>query len=50
MAGLPAAVIERAKEVALALSDRPTVEAQAPLGKRLSAPSRHEETQLPLEF
>jgi len=50
MAGLPAAVIERAKEVALALSDRPTVEAQAPLGKRLSAPSRREETQLPLEF
>jgi DNA mismatch repair protein MutS len=50
MAGLPAAVIERAKEVALALADRPTVEAQAPLGKRLSAPSRREETQLTLEL
>jgi DNA mismatch repair protein MutS len=50
MAGLPAAVIERAKEVALALAGRPTVEAQAPLGRRLSAPSGREETQLTLEL
>ena len=44
------AVIERAKEVALALAGRPTVEAQAPLGRRLSAPSGREETQLTLEL
>ena len=50
MAGLPPAVIERAKEVALTLGERPTVEAQAPLGRRLSAPARREETQLTLEL
>jgi len=48
MAGLPAGVIERAKEIAGALAGRPTVEAQIPLRARLSAPSRHEETQLDL--
>jgi len=48
MAGLPAGVIERAKEIAGALAGRPTVEAQIPLRARLSAPSRREETQLDL--
>jgi len=48
MAGLPAGVITRAKEIAAALGDRPAVETQVPLRARLSAPSGHEETQLTL--
>jgi DNA mismatch repair protein MutS len=48
MAGLPAGVITRAKEIAAALGDRPAVETQVPLRSRLSAPSGHEETQLTL--
>jgi hypothetical protein len=48
MAGLPAGVISRAKEIAAALGDRPAVETQVPLRSRLSAPSGHEETQLTL--
>jgi DNA mismatch repair protein MutS len=48
MAGLPAGVIARAKEIAGALDNRPTVEAQVPLRGRLAAPARHEETQLGL--
>ncbi len=50
MAGLPAGVIERAKEIAATLGGRPTVEEEIPLKVRLSAPSRHEETQLTLEL
>jgi DNA mismatch repair protein MutS len=48
MAGLPAGVISRAKEIAAALGDRPAVEVQVPLRSRLSAPSGHEEMQLTL--
>jgi DNA mismatch repair protein MutS len=48
MAGLPAGVIARAKEIAAALGDRPAVEVQAPLRTRLSAPGGREETQLTL--
>jgi len=48
MAGLPAGVIERAREIAAALDRRPTVETQAPLRTRLAGPDRQEETQLPL--
>lgn len=50
MAGLPAGVIERAKEIAAALGGRPTVEEEIPLKMRLSAPARREETQLSLEL
>lgn len=48
MAGLPAGVIARAKEIATALDERPTLEGQVPLRTRLGAPSGHEETQLRL--
>jgi DNA mismatch repair protein MutS len=50
MAGLPAGVVTRAREIAGALEGRPTLEAQVPLRARLAAPERREETQLPLEF
>ena len=50
MAGLPPGVIERAKEIAAALDGRPTVEEEIPLKARLSAPDRHEETQMSLEL
>ncbi|MFZ1124831.1 MAG: DNA mismatch repair protein MutS [Candidatus Baltobacteraceae bacterium] len=48
MAGLPAGVIARAKEIAGVLDNRPTLEAQAPLRVKLAAPAHHEETQLQL--
>jgi len=50
MAGLPAGVIARAREIAAALGERPTLEAQVPLRARLAAPSGREETQLALEL
>jgi DNA mismatch repair protein MutS len=50
MAGLPAGVIARAKEIAAALGERPAVDVQAPLRTRLSRPGGHEETQLTLEW
>jgi DNA mismatch repair protein MutS len=50
MAGLPAGVIARAKEIAAALDGRPTLEAQVPLRARLASPAHHEETQLRLEL
>jgi DNA mismatch repair protein MutS len=48
MAGLPAGVIARAKEIAAALGERPAVETQVPLRARLAAPGGHEEIQLGL--
>jgi DNA mismatch repair protein MutS len=50
MAGLPAGVVTRAREIAGALEGRPTLEAQVPLRARLAAPERREETQLALEL
>ncbi len=50
MAGLPAGVIFRAREIAEALGARPGLETQVPLRRRLSAPDRREETQLTLEL
>jgi DNA mismatch repair protein MutS len=50
MAGLPSGVIARAREIAAALGERPTLEAQVPLRARLAAASGHEETQLALEL
>lgn len=50
MAGLPAGVITRAREIAGVLGERPTLEAQAPLRARLAAPDGHEETQLTFEL
>ncbi len=47
MAGLPPAVIARAREIAAALEGRPTVEAQAPLRGRLT---RSTVTEQPLLF
>jgi DNA mismatch repair protein MutS len=47
MAGLPSGVIARAREVAAALQERPTVESQVPLRERLARPGS-EETQLTL--
>jgi DNA mismatch repair protein MutS len=48
MAGLPAGVISRAREIANVLEARPTLEAQVPLRARLAEPDRQEETQLTL--
>jgi DNA mismatch repair protein MutS len=48
MAGLPAGVIARAREIATVLSERPDLEAQVPLRARLVAPDHREETQLTL--
>jgi DNA mismatch repair protein MutS len=48
MAGLPAGVVARAREIAAALGERPALETQAPLRAKLAAPSGHEETQLTL--
>jgi DNA mismatch repair protein MutS len=52
MAGMPAGVIVRAREIAEALSGRPRLEARVPLRGKLAASStsRREETQLTLEF
>ncbi len=50
MAGLPAGVIARAKEIASALGERPAVEVQAPLRARLSPAAGREETQLTLDW
>ncbi|MBC5800892.1 MAG: DNA mismatch repair protein MutS [Candidatus Eremiobacteraeota bacterium] len=50
MAGLPGGVIARAKEIAAALDQRPTLEGQVPLRTRLAAPSGREEMQLALEL
>ena len=50
MAGLPAGVIARAREISSVLGERPTLEAQAPLRSRLAEPSRQEETQLTLDW
>jgi DNA mismatch repair protein MutS len=50
MAGLPAGVIARAREIAAVLDERPTLEGQVPLRSRLAAPRGREETQLGLEF
>jgi DNA mismatch repair protein MutS len=47
MAGLPSGVVERAREIASALEDRPTVEDQVPLRESLGHPGR-EEVQLTL--
>jgi len=47
MAGLPAGVIARAREIAGALAERPTLDGQVPLRARLAAAGR-EETQLAL--
>jgi DNA mismatch repair protein MutS len=48
MAGLPAGVIARAREIAGVLGERPTLEAQVPLRARLAAPDGREETQMTL--
>jgi DNA mismatch repair protein MutS len=48
MAGLPAGVIARAREIAGVLGERPTLEAQVPLRTRLAAPDGREETQMTL--
>jgi DNA mismatch repair protein MutS len=45
MAGLPAAVVARAREVAAVLSDQPALEERAPLRERLG---RHGETEIQL--
>ena len=50
MAGLPAGVIARAREIAAVLDERPTLEGQAPLRSRLAAPHGREEMQLGLGF
>jgi DNA mismatch repair protein MutS len=50
MAGLPAGVIARAREISAVLGDRPALEAQVPLRTRLVAPNHREETQLTLEW
>ncbi len=50
MAGLPGGVIARAKEIAAALDERPTLEGRVPLRTRLAAPSGREEVQLALEL
>jgi len=50
MAGLPGGVIARAKEIAAALDERPTLEGQVPLRMRLAAPQRREELQLGFEL
>jgi len=47
MAGLPSAVISRAREIAAALADEPTLEARVPLRSKL-AQADDEETQLTL--
>jgi DNA mismatch repair protein MutS len=43
MAGLPSAVIARAREIADALSGRPTLEAQVPLRGKLAKPQVQEQ-------
>ena len=48
MAGLPAGVIARAREIATVLGERPSLEAQIPLRTRLVAPGHREEIQLSL--
>jgi DNA mismatch repair protein MutS len=48
MAGLPVGVIARAREIAGALGERPTLAEQVPLRTRLAAPDGREETQLTL--
>jgi len=50
MAGLPAGVIARAREIAAALAERPTLEAQVPLRARLAASDGREETQLAFQL
>ncbi len=50
MAGLPAGVIARAREIAAVLAERPTLEAQVPLRARLAASDGREETQLAFEL
>jgi len=50
MAGLPPGVIARAREIAGALGDRPTLETQVPLRARLAAPGPQEEMQLTLDW
>jgi len=50
MAGLPAGVIARAREIASVLGERPALDEQVPLRARLAAPDGREETQLPLGF
>ncbi len=50
MAGLPAGVIARAREIARALDERPGLAVSAPLRGRLAAPEHREETQLALEW
>jgi DNA mismatch repair ATPase MutS len=48
MAGLPPSVVARAKEIADALEEQPTLEAQVPLRGRLSRPDGGAEQQLAL--
>jgi DNA mismatch repair protein MutS len=48
MAGLPSGVIARAREIAGALGERPSLESAVPLRARLAAPDGQEETQLTL--
>ena len=50
MAGLPAGVIARAREIARALDERPGLAVSAPLRGKLAAPEHREETQLTLEW
>ena len=50
MAGLPAGVIARAKEIAAARGERPALEEQAPLRGRLSPAADPEELQLSLDW
>ena len=50
MAGLPAGVIARAREIASVLGERPTLEAQVPLRARLAASDGREETQLAFQL
>ncbi|HEV3158129.1 MAG TPA: DNA mismatch repair protein MutS [Candidatus Baltobacteraceae bacterium] len=48
MAGLPSGVVSRAKEIASALDERPTLSERVPLRAPLAAPNQREETQLTL--
>jgi DNA mismatch repair protein MutS len=50
MAGLPAGVIARAREISAVLAERPALEDQVPLRTRLVAPDHREETQLTLDW
>ncbi len=50
MAGLPAGVVTRAKEIAAAVGERPPLEERVPLRERLAARDGREEQQLTLDL